>query len=96
MTAYLPPMLIYVSVREPDSKGYRLWLPVILLWPLLLPLVALLLIVTLLIDLALLISGTRYHHLTLLVLSAIRLLAEVRGTHVDAVSDGGFVKVDIY
>lgn len=96
MSAYLPPLLIRVSVREPGSRGYRLWLPVLLLWPLLLPLVALLLIVTLFIDLALLISGTRYHHLTLLVLSALRLLAEVRGTHVDAVSDGSVVKVDIY
>ena len=96
MNAYLPPMLIHVRVREPGTRGYHLWLPVLLLWPLLLPLVALLLIVTLLVDLALLISGTRYHHLTLLVLSSLRLLAEVRGTHVDAVSDGSIVKVDIY
>ncbi|MBF4509926.1 MAG: hypothetical protein ISP10_05600 [Aeromicrobium sp.] len=96
MNAYLPPLMIRVRVREAGARGFRLWLPIVLLWPLLLPLLVLTLIVTLLVDLALLASGARYHHYTRLVLGSLRVLAEVRGTHVDAVTEDSFVKVDIY
>ncbi|MDP2300489.1 MAG: hypothetical protein U1E08_01335 [Coriobacteriia bacterium] len=96
MTAYLPPLAVDVRVRESDSRGFRIWFPVILLWPLLFAIVGFVLLVTLLVDLALLATGARYHHYTLLVVSSLRLLAEVRGTHVDALSDGSLVKVDIY
>ena len=96
MSAYLPPLVIRVRVREAGSKGFRLWLPIVVLWPLLLPLLGLTLLVTLVADLVLLVSGARYHHYTRLVLGSLRVLAEVRGTHVDAVSDDSVVKVDIY
>jgi hypothetical protein len=48
------------------------------------------------VDLALFIAGARYHHYTLLVLGSLRVLASVRGTHVNAVTDDSHVKVDIY
>lgn len=96
MTAYLPPLVIDVRVRETGARGFRIWFPFILLWPLLFIIVGFTLLVTALVDLALLASGARYHHYTLLVLGTIRLLAEIRGTHVNAVSDDSRVKVDIY
>lgn len=96
MSAYLPPLVIDVRVREPGSRNFRIWLPFFLLWPPLFIIVGFALLVTILVDFALFVSGARYHHYTLLVLGSLRVLAEVRGTHVDAVSDGSVVKVDIY
>jgi hypothetical protein len=58
--------------------------------------VAFVLAVTIIVDLALLIVGARYHHYTLFVLGTMYLLAQVRGTHVEADSKGSFVNVDIY
>lgn len=96
MNAYVPPLVIDVRVREIGSRSFRIWLPFFLLWPILLIVVGFALLVTALVDLALFISGARYHHYTPLVLGSLRVLASVRGTHVDAVSDDSIVKVDIY
>lgn len=96
MSAYLPPLLIDVNVRKPNTRRFRMWLPLFLLWPLLLILVVPALLVAALVDLLLLASGARYHHYTLLLLGALSLLAEVRGTHIDAVSDDGLVRIHIY
>ena len=80
MTAYLPPLVIDVRVREPGARSYRIWLPFFLLWPILAIIVGFVLLVTLLVDIALFIVGARYHHYTLLVLTAMQLLGGVRGT----------------
>ena len=96
MNAYLPPLVIDVRVKEEGSRGFRIWLPLFLLWPLLFVLLALTLVVTLIVDLALLLGGARYHHYTLLVLRSLGLLAAARGTHVRANNDGSRVNVDIY
>lgn len=96
MNAYLPPLVIDVRVRETGSRGFRIWLPLFLLWPVLFVLFGFALLVAVLVDAALLASGARYHHYTLLLLGSLRVLAGVRGTHVDAVSDDSVVKVDIY
>ncbi len=96
MSSCLPPFVIDVRVKEEDSRSFRIWLPIFLLWPLLLPLVALALIGTLIADLVLLLGGARYHHYTLLVLRSLGLLAAARGTHVRANNGGSRVNVDIY
>ncbi|MDO8847166.1 MAG: hypothetical protein Q7W51_02110 [Coriobacteriia bacterium] len=96
MSTYLPPFVIDVRVKEEGSRSFRIWLPVFLLWPLLLPLVALALIGTLIADLVLLLGGARYHHYTLLVLRSLGLLSAARGTHVRANNGGSRVNVDIY
>ncbi|MBN2839774.1 MAG: hypothetical protein JXP37_02315 [Coriobacteriia bacterium] len=96
MTAYLPPLVIDVRVREEDARGFRIWFPFVLLWPLLVIIVGFLLVVTVLVDLALLASGARYHHYSMLVLGTLRLIAGTRGTHVKAISDDSFINVDIY
>jgi len=96
MNAYLPPLVIDVRVSETGARNFRIWLPFFLLWPILLIVVGFALLVTALVDLALFISGARYHHYTLLVLGSLRVLASVRGTHVNALSDDSHVKVDIY
>jgi hypothetical protein len=96
MNAYVPPLVIDVRVRETGSRSFRIWLPFFLLWPILFIVIGFALLVTAVVDLALFIAGARYHHYTLLVLGSLRVLAEVRGTHVNAVTDDSHVKVDIY
>ncbi len=85
-----------MRVKEEDSRSFSIWLPIFLLWPLLLPLVTLALVGTLIADLVLLLAGARYHHYTLFVLRSLCLLAAARGTHVRANNDGSLVNVDIY
>lgn len=74
----LPPMLLYVRVGTPERPGAAWWLPLFLVWLILLPLVVLVLIVALLVDLALLISGQPYHHYTLLLLRCFGVLGATR------------------
>lgn len=92
----LPPLVIDVRVRERGSRAFRIWFPFVLLWPLLFVLVGFALVVTILVDLVLLLAGSRYHHSTALLLGAMHVLADLRGTsaHVDSAST--FVAVEIY
>lgn len=96
MSAYLPPLVIDVRVKEESSRGFHIWLPLFLLWPLAFVLLALVLVGTLTADLVLLLVGARYHHYTLLVLRSLGVLAAARGTRVRAHNDGNHVDVDIY
>lgn len=96
MTAYLPPLVINVRVRKEGWRSVHIWFPFVLLWPLLAIIGGFTLLVTALVDLALLASGARYHHYSLLALGAMRLLCEARGTHVNAKDDDSHIYVDIY
>jgi len=93
----LPPLVIDVRVREPESRGFRIWLPFFLLWPVILVLVGFALVVSMTVDVALWAAGAHYHHYTKLILHCMNLLAEVRGTraHVRS-SDTSLVDVNIY
>ncbi len=91
----LPPWLIDVKVKESGEKGFRIWLPLFLLWPLILIVLALVLVVTILVDVVLFITGQRYHHYTLLVLGSMKLLAETRGIHADVNGPDTLVHVTI-
>ena len=91
----LPPWLIDVKVREADAKGFRIWLPLFLLWPLLFLLLAIALVFTLLADVVLFITGQRYHHYTLLLLGCMKVLAETRGTYADVNGPDAVVRVRI-
>ena len=95
MTKFLPPHVIDVRIRARETGGFRIWLPLVLLWPLLLVLLLLVLPFTVLADIILWVVGARYHHYTLLVLNSMRLLAEARGTRAHIDSDDALVIVDI-
>lgn len=96
MNAFMPPLVIDVSVRENGANRFRLWFPFFLLWPLLLVLVGFALIVAILIDLALLLANARYHHYTLFLINTLRVLAAVRGTRGQITNDTTNVDFDIY
>ena len=89
-----PPMLMYVRVVAPDHDGHGVWLPLFLIWLLLLPLVVLVLTVTVVVDFALLLVGQKYHHYTLLVLGAFGLLGATRGTVVRIRADNTNIDIE--
>jgi len=90
----LPPLLIWLRIREPGSRGIRIWLPVVLLWPLIFPLAVAALAACAILDLSLWMGRAAYHQYSLLLISLFRLLAEIRGTRV-RVCEEGATRVDI-
>lgn len=92
----LPPYVIDVRVREEGQRGFRIWLPFVLLWPLLFAIVGLALVVSALVDLVLLLAARPYHHYTALLLGIGRLVAETRGTCAHVVAPDSLVDIEIY
>jgi hypothetical protein len=77
-----PPMLLHVRVGAPDRHRFGVWLPLSLVWLILLPIVVLVLLVTIVVDVALFLGGERYHHYTLFLFRCFGLLAATRGMEV--------------
>lgn len=76
-----PPCLIRLRIEEPNRTRLRLWLPLFLLWPLLLVVLALAIAVTLLADfISLLVKHPPAY--TRLLLGTVGVLGETRGTEV--------------
>jgi hypothetical protein len=68
-----------MRVQEPGKQPFGLWLPLFLLWPLVLVLAVVSFVVTILVDTVLLMAGQRYHHYTRFLFGCIELLTETRG-----------------
>jgi hypothetical protein len=75
-----PPMFLYLRTGSIERPGLGLWLPLFLVWLILLPIVALVLVITVLVDMALLLAGQSYHYYTLLLFRGLGLLGATRGT----------------
>lgn len=78
----VPPYLIDVSFTANGNRRRHIWLPLILLWPLLLVLGVLALVFTILADVVLLALGQPYHRYTRLLIGCFALLPATRGTTV--------------
>jgi hypothetical protein len=88
--AMLPPTVVNVRIREPDSRGFRIW-------PLLLLIIGSALTVSIVVDFVGIIVGARYHDYTRLLLGCMQILAETRGTHAHVHGhDDNLVDIDIY
>ena len=74
-----PPAILDLRVASPDKRPIHLWLPLFLLWPLLLVLGVLSLVLTILADVVLLLLGRRYHRYTVLLVRLFGMLADTRG-----------------
>lgn len=90
-----PPMLLYLRIGSPDTSRRGVWLPLFLVWLILLPLLVFVLVVTLLVDAVLLLVGDRYHHYTMLYLSCLGLLGDLKGTVMHIHSDSTDVDIDL-
>jgi len=89
-----PPMLMYLRIDPPDRRRIGLWLPLLLVWLILLPIVVLILALTLVADAALILAGQRYHHYTLLLFRCLEVLSATRGTVVRIDSDKAAIDVE--
>lgn len=75
----IPPAILDLTITPDDGRRVHLWLPLFLLWPLVLVIVVLALALAIVADIVLLISGRPYHHFTLLIARSLEALCETRG-----------------
>lgn len=83
----LPPYLMYLKIKNEDGHGFGMWLPLFLLWPLVLILFVFALPFLLFADLGLYLGRQPFHRFTRLVIEALMILPETRGMTVD-IKDG--------
>jgi hypothetical protein len=83
----MPPAILDLRIAKPDGRPVHLWLPLFLMWPLLLVLGVLALVLTALADVILYALGKRYHHYTFLVARSFAALGATRGM-VIRINDG--------
>lgn len=76
-----PPYAVSMRIADDERTKFRLWLPVFILWPLLLVFIALTLIATLLVDLFTLVSGRKAGY-TRFLFGVLGVVGETRGTEV--------------
>jgi hypothetical protein len=79
----MPPAILDLRFASPGRGPHHVWLPLFLLWPLVLALLVLVLVFTVIADVVLLITGQRYHHITILVVRSFMALNEVRGMELE-------------
>ncbi|MHB1345032.1 MAG: hypothetical protein ACYCX3_11845 [Thermoleophilia bacterium] len=91
----LPPLLTLVRIARPGRRGFGLWVPVFLLWPLLFVIGLLALAAAAHADAVLLVSGQTYHHYTRLVAGSFALLGETRGTTVRVAGPDTNIHIEI-
>jgi small-conductance mechanosensitive channel len=90
-----PPMLLYLRIGSFERPGVGLWLPLFLVWLILLPILALVAVATMLVDVALFLAGRDYHHYTMLLLHGLGLLGATRGTVVSIRADKHVIDVEL-
>ena len=75
----VPPAILDLRVAPPDRRPVHVWLPLFLLWPIVLVLAVLALVVTICVDFVLILLGQRYHQFTMLLARSLGALCETRG-----------------
>ncbi len=91
------PWLLDLTVGSPErERPLHLWLPIIIVWPILLFLLLVMFIVTVLVDFVLVVVGRPYHHYTLLVYRTFALLSDLRGMVVSVKDKDNTVDMTVY
>ena len=89
-----PPAVFDLRIADVDRKPVRLWLPVFLLWPVVLVLAVVGLVLTVVADVVIWLFGGRFHKYTPLLLGLLGMLTEMRGLTVH-VKDTKKTSVDL-
>jgi hypothetical protein len=76
----VPPLVLDLRVAPAGKRPVRLWLPLVLLWPVGLVAGALGLAIAAVLDAVSLAAGRPYHSYTVLLVRALGTLGETRGT----------------
>lgn len=91
------PYLLDLTVGSPErEKPLHLWLPLFLLWPLLLIAALLCFVVTLVADVVLFMIGRPYHYYTVFVYRCFELIADTRGLVVRVNDDQHVIDMTLY
>jgi len=90
-----PPMLVYLRLSKPDKSRMGLWLPLFLVWLLLLPIILLAVLLAMLVDVALVLSGRDFHSYTRLLLHLLGVLGTARGTVLSIHSEDNVIDVKL-
>ncbi len=91
----MPPMVVDIRVVSGGERKVRLWIPMFLLWPLVLVLVLLALVLTVLADIVLLLSRGPFHHSTRVLLAGLAAAAETRGLRISVDGPDTIVHVSV-
>jgi len=91
----MPPMVVNLRVVSGGERKVRLWIPMFLLWPLVLVLALLALVFTILADIVLLLSRGPFHHSTRVLLAALAAAVETRGLRISIDGPGTIVHVSV-
>lgn len=90
------PLVVRLRVATPGRRRVRLWIPAVLLWPLLLALAVLALVLTTLADLVLRLSGQPSCHATGLLWWSLGALAQCRGMRLSIENRTTCVRVAVH
>ena len=88
-----PPMLLHLRFGAPGRSG--LWLPLFLLWLIVLPVAVLVLLIAMAADGVLFLAGASYHRYSLALLRCLGVLAASRGTAVRVRGGGRAVEIEL-
>lgn len=91
----VPPAILDLRVARQDARPLRLWLPLVLLWPLGFALGLVALVITTLVDVVLLLIGQRYHHHTLLLVRSFLALNETKGMAIRVHADDQAIDITV-
>jgi len=89
----VPPSLLRIELpgKGRERRGFQLWLPLFLMWPLFFILALLALSVAVSVDAVLVVARARFHGYTRLTIACMRTLCAIRGTRVHVRSSDGNV-----
>lgn len=90
-----PPLILDLRVAQADRRPFRLWLPLFLLWPLLLLAFVVAVVVAVVMDAVALASG-RPHRTTAFVVGVLAALSEARGTEFDIENEKTTVHLTVH
>lgn len=91
----VPPLVLDLRVVQADRRPFHLWLPLFLLWPLVLVVFVAAVAVAAVMDAVALASG-RPHRTTPFVIGVFSTLTEARGTELDIENDKAIVHLTVH
>ncbi len=91
----VPPLVLDLRVAQADRRPFRLWLPLFLLWPLVLVAFVVAVAVAAAMD-AVALAGGRPHHTTAFVIGVFSALTDARGTEFDIENEKTTVHLTVH
>jgi hypothetical protein len=89
------PLAVDVRVAAQGRRPFRIWLPLVLFWPLMLAAGLVALILAVCVDAVLLVTARRYHQYSRLLWGCFSLIGDTRGLRLAIDSDTSIVHVAI-